>query len=278
MRKRNFLVVIAITIACVSLLNGNMKPAKEAGAAPNAFHFGFKRSVNGSIPSITEEGFEPIIQKHGSLFVGDTNKKELFLTFDNGYENGYTTKILDVLKDKKVPAAFFITGHYVKQHPELVKRMAAEGHIVGNHSWTHPDMTQLSAGQINTELEKVQKESQPLIGNQQMKYLRPPRGIFNEHVLATSKELGYTNVFWSIAYKDWDVNAQRGAQYAHEQVMKQLHPGAILLLHSVSSDNASALGGIIDAARKQGYEFKSLDDLTAQSHLNPLELMPSGQQ
>lgn len=269
--KRNFLIAIAITIAIASLWRGGIQLTDGAGAAPNVFHFGFKKSVNGSIPSIREEGFEPIINKHGALFVGDTNKKELFLTFDNGYENGYTSKILDVLKEKRVPAAFFITGHYVKQHADLVKRMADEGHIVGNHSWTHPDMTQLSAGQINTELQKVQEQSQPLIGNQQMKYLRPPRGIFNDHVLATSKQLGYTNVFWSIAYKDWDVNAQRGAQYAHDQVIKQLHPGAIMLLHAVSSDNAAALGGIIDEARKQGYEFKSLDDLMSRDKVEPTE-------
>ncbi len=246
-----------------------MKTARNA-QAPNAYHFGFKKSVNGSIPSIREEGFEPIVQKHGALFVGDTSKKELFLTFDNGYENGFTPKILDVLKTKNVPAAFFITGHYVKEHADLVKRMANEGHIVGNHSWTHPDMSTLSAEQIKVELDKVEQQTMPLIGNKKMTYLRPPRGIFNDHVLHVSKQLGYTNVFWSIAYKDWDVRAQKGAQYAHKQVMAQLHPGAILLLHSVSSDNAAALGGIIDAARAQGYEFKSLDDLTSANQ--PLQL------
>lgn len=228
-------------------------------AAPGAYHFGFKKSVNGSLPSIDEEGFKPIITKNEALFLGDTTKKELFLTFDNGYENGYTARILDVLKDKNVPALFFVTGHYVKDQPELLKRMVNEGHLIGNHSWSHPDMTKLSEGQIASELAQVKDKVEQLTGQQGMDYLRPPRGIFNDNVLAVSKRNGYTSVFWSIAYKDWDVNAQRGGSYAFEQVTKQLHPGAILLLHSVSKDNAEALGNIIDEARRQGYEFRALD-------------------
>lgn len=228
---------------------------------PGVYHFGFKKSVEGRLPSIDEEGFKNIVTKHGALFLGDTSKKELFLTFDNGYENGYTPRILDVLKEKKVPAAFFVTGHYVKDQPELIQRMAAEGHIVGNHSWSHPDMSQLSEGNIKTELDKVKEQVGILTGQKEMKYLRPPRGIFSERVLAASKQFGYTNVFWSVAYKDWDVNAQRGSQYAYSEVVKQLHPGAIILLHSVSKDNTEALGSIVDEARRQGYEFKSLDQL-----------------
>jgi peptidoglycan-N-acetylmuramic acid deacetylase len=228
---------------------------------PGVYHFGFKKSVNGALPSIDEEGFKDIITKHGALFTGDTSKKELYLTFDNGYENGFTPQILDVLKDKQTPAVFFVTGHYVKDQPDLIKRMAVEGHIVGNHSWSHPDMSQLSEGQIKVELDKVKEQVTQLTGQPRMDYLRPPRGIFNERVLAAAKQFGYTNVFWSVAYKDWDVNAQQGSQHAYEQVMKQLHPGAIILLHSVSKDNTGALGRIIDDARKQGYEFKSLDQL-----------------
>lgn len=231
-------------------------------AQPGVFHFGFKKSVDGKLPSIDEEGFKPIITKHGALFLGDTSRKELFLTFDNGYENGLTAKILDVLKEKGVPATFFVTGHYIKDQPELLKRMAAEGHIIGNHSWSHPDMTTLSEDAIRIELEKVKEQVREVTGQQDMTYLRPPRGIFNEKVLAASKGSGYTSVFWSIAYKDWDVRAQKGSAYAFQQVTKQLHPGAILLLHSVSQDNADALGSIIDEARGQGYEFKSLSDLT----------------
>lgn len=242
------------------VLAGTEQPASTSENQP--YHFGFKRSVNGQLPSINEEGFKPIVDRYDAVFTGDTARKELFLTFDNGYENGYTAPILDVLKTKKVPAAFFVTGHYVKDQPELVKRMAAEGHIVGNHSWSHPDMTTLGDGAIKEELEKVKQAAASLTGNNQMRYLRPPRGIFSEHVLRVTKELGYTNVFWSLAYKDWDVHAQKGAAYAYQKVTAQLHPGAVLLLHAVSKDNAEALSSIIDEARRQGYEFKTLDDLS----------------
>ncbi|MBS5912570.1 MAG: delta-lactam-biosynthetic de-N-acetylase [Paenibacillus macerans] len=243
----------------VGMLLGPAVPQTVNADSPH--HFGFKKSVNGSLPSINEEGFKEIVDKHGAIFLGDTSLKELFLTFDNGYENGYTAPILDTLKAKKVPAVFFVTGHYVKDQPELLKRMVAEGHLIGNHSWSHPDMTTISDERIRDELERVKQETAKVTGRQEMKYLRPPRGIFSDRTLRVTKELGYTNVFWSVAYKDWDVKAQRGADYAYRQVVSQLHPGAVILLHSVSKDNAAALGSIIDEARRQGYEFKSLDEL-----------------
>ncbi|WP_334076821.1 delta-lactam-biosynthetic de-N-acetylase [Paenibacillus sanfengchensis] len=232
-----------------------------AASADHPYHFGFKKSVGGQLPSIDQEGFKEIVDKHGAVFLADTTRKDLFLTFDNGYENGYTAPILDTLKTKKVPAVFFITGHYVKDQPELVRRMAAEGHLVGNHSWSHPDMTTISDSQIKEELDRVKEASAKLTGTERMAYLRPPRGIFSDRVLRVTKELGYTNVFWSVAYKDWDVNDQKGAPYAYRKVIDQLHPGAVILLHSVSKDNAAALGAIIDEARRQGYEFRSLDEL-----------------
>ncbi len=226
------------------------------------YHFGFKKSKNGQLPSIDQEGFKPIIDRHGAIFLGDTSKKELYLTFDNGYENGYTAKVLDVLKAKKVPVVFFVTGHYVKDQPELLKRMVKEGHLIGNHSWSHPDMTRISDSAIRKELDQVQKAVAEVTGQKEMRYLRPPRGIFSERTLAVSHQAGYVSVFWSLAYKDWDIHAQKGWKYAYDNVVAQLHPGAVILLHSVSRDNAEALGSIIDAARKQGYEFKRLDQLT----------------
>lgn len=225
------------------------------------YHFGFKKSKNGQLPSINEEGFKSIVDRHGAVFLGDTSKKELYLTFDNGYENGYTASILDTLLTRKVPAIFFVTGHYVKDQPELLKRMAAEGHLIGNHSWSHPDMTTIPNGKVKEELTKVQDAVAQVAGQKEMRYLRPPRGIFSDRTLAVSKELGYTNVFWSVAYRDWDTKVQRGWKYAYDSVMAQMHPGAVILLHSVSKDNADALGAIIDEARKQGYEFKTLDQL-----------------
>lgn len=248
--------LLLLVLVLVSAAPGT---ALAAGSGP--FHFGFKKSVDGKLPSIDQEGFKELLQKYGAIFMGDPEKKELYLTFDNGYENGYTARILDTLKEKKVPATFFVTGHYVKTQEELLKRMAAEGHIIGNHSWNHPDVTTISPQQLQQELERVKAEVARITGQQEMKYLRTPRGIFDERSLAVSKELGYTNVFWSLAYMDWDVKAQRGAGYAYDKVTAQLHPGAVVLLHSISKDNAEALGRIIDEARRRGYEFKSLDDM-----------------
>lgn len=232
-----------------------------------AFHFGFKRSVGEQLPSIQEEGFAHILDQNEALFIGNTSKKVLYLTFDNGYENGFTAPILDTLREKKVPAAFFVTGHYVKDQPELIKRMVDEGHIVGNHSWSHPDMTTMSNDQIRQELARVKDGVAAISSQKSMHYLRPPRGIFNDRVLAVSREEGYTSVFWSLAYKDWEVNNQKGADYAYQQIMKQLHPGSIMLIHSVSSDNAAALPRVIDDARAKGYEFESLDMLMAEKLL-----------
>ncbi|MDC0760468.1 delta-lactam-biosynthetic de-N-acetylase [Brevibacillus sp. AG] len=246
----------------ISLLLTSALPVDSIMASPDhPYHFGFKKSKNGQLPSINEEGFKGIVDRHGAVFLGDTTKKELYLTFDNGYENGFTPKILDTLVAKKVPAIFFVTGHFVKEQPELLKRMAQEGHLIGNHSWSHPDMTTVSNQKIKDELTKVSDAVQHVTGQANMRYLRPPRGIFSDRTLAVTKDMGYTNVFWSVAYKDWDTKVQRGAKYAYDSVMAQLHPGAVILLHSVSKDNAEALGMMIDEARKQGYEFKSLEQL-----------------
>ncbi|XID95727.1 delta-lactam-biosynthetic de-N-acetylase [Paenibacillaceae bacterium WGS1546] len=254
--------ILAWFIAAIALCIAGTASASDA--AP--YHFGFKKSRNGTLPSIAEEGFMDVLKRHDAIFLGGTRKKELYLTFDNGYENGLTSRILDVLRDKKVPAAFFVTGHFVKDQPELIVRMALEGHLIGNHSWSHPDLSQVGAGRIREEMEQVREAVAELTNRETMRYMRPPRGIFSGAMLGACRELGYTGVFWSVAYKDWDVNRQQGWRYAFDNVMGQLHPGAVILLHSVSRDNAEALDRIIDAARQQGYEFKSLDELTEKTY------------
>lgn len=245
-------------------------PSSSAlSAGDRAYHFGFKKSRNGEPASIDQEGFGPLLERYGAVYRGSPEGKNLYLTFDNGYENGYTAKILDVLKEKNVPACFFVTGHYVKDQPDLLRRMVREGHIVGNHSWSHPDFSALPDSRIREELEMVKRKVAEITGQRDMRYLRPPRGIFSERSLRVSQALGYTNVFWSIAYKDWDTSAQRGARHAYDSVVSQLHPGAIILLHSVSRDNAEALAAIIDEARRRGYTFRSLDHL-----LSPVPELP----
>lgn len=250
--------IVAITLLVCITMTAAIQPMEANGGT---YHFGFKKSRNGKLPSIDEEGFKPIVDKYGAVFMGKPEQKVLYMTFDNGYENGYTASILNTLRDKQVPAIFFVTGHYARTQAELMKRMTAEGHLIGNHSWSHPDLTTVSDGRLKEELDKVQTEVSQITGQQTMKYLRPPRGIFSERTLEVSSKLGYTNVFWSLAYKDWDVNDQRGWRYAYDNVIAQLHPGAVILLHSISKDNTQALGAIIDEAKRQGYQFVSLDHL-----------------
>jgi peptidoglycan-N-acetylmuramic acid deacetylase len=236
----------------------------DANYSNKPIHWGFKKSANHE-PADAGKELNELLGKYGAFYLGNSNKKEIYLTFDNGYENGYTAQVLDVLKKKKVPATFFVTGHYLKDQPELVKRMIKEGHIVGNHSWHHPDLTQISNERLKEELESVRLKIAELTGGHQGGYyLRPPRGIFSERTLALSHQLGYQNVFWSLAFVDWHIHNQKGWKYAYDNIMKQIHPGCILLLHTVSKDNADALERVIDDLRAQGYTFKSLDDLMAE--------------
>jgi peptidoglycan-N-acetylmuramic acid deacetylase len=253
----------------------NINIAEAKNLSNKTIHWGFTKSKNHSPPYAGKE-YEDLLQQHDSFYIGNTNKKNVYLTFDNGYENGHTSSILDVLKEKEVPAAFFVTGHYLKDQPELVKRMVTEGHIVGNHSWHHPDLTKVSDERLEQELQKVKSEFTNITGVQEMRYLRAPRGIFSERTLSLSKELGYTNVFWSLAFIDWKLDNQKGWKYSYDNIMKQIHPGAIILLHSISKDNVEALPKVIDDLQKEGYQFKSMDELILEKEFsNPFELLSS---
>ncbi|MCA1032620.1 delta-lactam-biosynthetic de-N-acetylase [Bacillus timonensis] len=239
----------------------------EASYSNKPIHWGFKKSKNEEPASAGKE-LDELLGKYGSFYMGDIEKKEIYLTFDNGYENGYTGQVLDVLKKKKVPATFFVTGHYLNDQPDLVKRMVKEGHIVGNHSWYHPDLTKVSDERLRKELDSVSEEIERLTGEKGGIYLRPPRGVFSERTLALSDKLGYVNVFWSLAFVDWHINNQKGWEYAYNNIMKQIHPGCILLLHTVSKDNAEALEKAIEDLEKRGYTFKSLDHLMAKRYFD----------
>ncbi len=189
-----------------------------------------------------------------------TKEKVLYLTFDCGYENGNTSKVLDVLKEKKVPAAFFCTLYEVKENKDLIKRMIDEGHIVGNHSDTHPSFAEISRTRMAEEIKSMDDYLRKEF-DYSAPFFRFPKGEYSENAVDLVNSLGYKCVFWSCSYADWDVNNQKGKEYAFKTVTARLHPGAIILLHSVSQDNAQALPEIIDYARENGYEFKSLTDL-----------------
>lgn len=240
----------------------------SAQAEAAGYGWGYQRNKDHRIPDIGK--YKDMLDKYGAYYADDSGDKDIYLTFDNGYEQGHTASILDVLKEEKVPATFFVTGHYVKEEPDLVKRMAAEGHIIGNHSYHHPDFSVISRDSIKEELDTLEAAVAEITDQKKLQYLRPPRGIFSEKTLEWTKELGYTHVFWSLAFKDWVTNAQKGWTYAYDEILSQIHPGAVILLHTVSSDNAEALSRVIKELKKQGYTFKSLDDLVVK------DMVPKG--
>ncbi|WP_053365119.1 delta-lactam-biosynthetic de-N-acetylase [Bacillus sp. FJAT-27245] len=256
--RKLYMILFAV---CIILAFIPKKSHGQTSSTP--FGWGFKRGQNEQQADAGWQ-YEALLEKNGAFYKGSPDEKIVYLTFDNGYENGYTEKVLDVLKKEKVPAAFFVTGHYIESAPEYVERMVREGHIVGNHSWGHPDFTKIPDAQIKQELERVRAAYQELTGKKKMSYVRPPRGTFSDRSMAVSKEAGYTHVFWSLAFVDWNVNQQRGWQYSYDNIMRQIHPGAVILLHSVSKDNADALEKVIVDLKAKGYKFKSLDHLAKQ--------------
>lgn len=229
-------------------------------ALAEELHWGFKKTSNEQ-PVEMGAQTDQMLQKYGAAYKGNGNKKVLYLTFDNGYENGFTESILNTLKKEKAPATFFLTGHYVTSAPDLVKRMIKDGHIIGNHSDKHPNMARLSEQEMLKEWESFDKKLNDLTGIKRTYYTRPPEGIYNEALIATGQKYGYRHIFWSIAFKDWEKDVRRGGDYAYNELMKQIHPGAIILMHTVAQDNAEALPKFIKDAKAMGYTFASLDDL-----------------
>lgn len=257
MRNKTITKTIIMFLLAFLSLNYNVQAS--------GYGWGYKKNSDHEIPDIGK--YAEMLKRYGAYYADYSGEKVIYVTFDNGYEQGHTAQILDTLKENTVPATFFVTGHYVDSEPGLVKRMVDEGHIIGNHSYHHPDFSVLSKAAVQKELETLEEAVATISAQKELKYLRPPRGIFNEQTLKWSNELGYIHVFWSLAFNDWQINKQKGWQYAFDQIMAQIHPGAIVLLHTVSSDNAEALPHVIKALKEQGYQFKSLDDLVMQDML-----------
>lgn len=217
--------------------------------------------ASGGKAHFTVEEFQDTFDKYGALTLDrKSEEKVLYLTFDCGYEyENLTSRVLDVLKEKQVTATFFCTLDHIKKEEALITRMIKEGHIVGNHSSTHPSFAEISREQMIKEIEETENYLREGFGYS-AKYFRFPAGEYTENALDAVKSMGYMSVFWSVAYDDWQTDNVRGKAYAVEKVMSRLHPGAVILLHSVSRDNADALGEIIDKARAEGYVFKSLTE------------------
>lgn len=218
--------------------------------------------------SFQEDGKPPVanathdeLAKYDAYYAEDTTEKVLYITFDAGYENGYTPAILDALKKHNAKATFFIVGNYISTSPDLVKRMIAEGHIVGNHSFNHPDMSQMNEEQFSKELGELEALYEQTTGEPMKKFYRPPQGKYSENNLAIAKKLGYKTFFWSLAYVDWNTDSQPSHEEAFDKLLKRVHPGAIVLLHSTSKTNGEILDELLTKWEDMGYTFKSLDEL-----------------
>ena len=219
--------------------------------------------------SFRTEGKPPVgpassaqLSKYDAVYLGNTAEKVLYLTFDAGYENGCTAKILDALKKHQVPAAFFLVGHYIESNPDLVRRMVAEGHTVGNHTMHHYDMSKLSdKASFQKELSGLEELYKSVIGSELPRYYRPPQGIYSENNLEMAKELGYKTVFWSLAYVDWNNDSQPTKETAFGKLLPRTHDGAVILLHSTSQTNAEILDELLTKWKAMGYRFAPISEL-----------------
>lgn len=219
--------------------------------------------------SFPEEGKTPTgnasvedLAKYDAYYLGDTSQKVIYLTFDCGYENGCTETILDALKKHNAPAAFFVVGHMIESAPDIVKRMAAEGHVVGNHTFHHPDMSSISdQAAFQKELDSLAALYQKTTGQPLSHFYRPPQGKYSEENLRQAQALGYQTVFWSLAYVDWNTDNQPSPEQAYAKLLPRIHDGAIVLLHSTSKTNAEILDQLLTKWENMGYSFRSLHDL-----------------
>ena len=233
--------------------------ASDSSTKELNWYYGAK-DTNG-IPEQPKESASFLKESNG-YYLGDTSKKIIYLTFDEGYEKGYTGSILDTLKELNIPAAFFVVKPYITSNPELVKRMVNEGHLVCNHTNHHPSMASITdSDKFKKELTDVEDAYKSLIGSDMPKYFRPPMGKYSKYSLEKTKELGYKSIFWSFAYKDWLVDDQPSESYAIEKIKKGAHSGEIMLLHAVSNTNTKVLKTVLSDLQKEGYEFKPLSEL-----------------
>lgn len=258
----SIIFVIIFTLTCKTIL-----------LAKNNTNWGLSFNKEKNTPP-TGNASPEYLKKYNAYFLDsnyitkkDTNNEEnknkkIYITFDAGYEAGYMPKILESLKKHNVKATFFVVGTLIKSNPEIIKQIVQDGHIVGNHTMTHPNMSKMETMEdFKKEIEPVEKLYKELIGSDMPKYYRPPQGIYNEENLQMANELGYKTIFWSLAYVDWYKNNQPTKEEAFSKLLPRVHNGAILLLHSTSKTNAIILDELLTKLENEGYSFGSLDEL-----------------
>ena len=257
MRKRDLLILLAaLTTGAVTaggIFSGRALPT-------GAWGLSFRQE---GAPPIGNAGIDQL-KRYDAAYIGSTSEKVLYLTFDAGYENGCTEKILDTLQKHNVKAAFFLVGNYIEKNADLVRRMTEEGHIVGNHTMHHYDMSKISEKAAFTkELQDLETLYKDTTGQDMPKYYRPPQGIYSEENLRMAQELGYRTVFWSLAYVDWNNDSQPTREQAFAKLLPRTHPGAVVLLHSTSKTNAEILDELLTKWEEEGYRFATVEELFA---------------
>ena len=275
MRRIHKIIIYTISITCIFVFTfsvANLNKIRDTnqviqtsstiqnidGLSNKKIGWGIKRNDNHDQPDVGTTN-KQILDKYEGYSIGNKDSKKVYLTFDEGYEAGYTEKILEVLKQNELKPTFFITAHYVNTQPELVQKMIDDGHIIGNHTVNHKSMPDLDIDTIKKEVMNLHTSIFEKY-NYEMKYLRPPMGEYSEKTVAYTKSLGYTTVMWSFAYDDWDEQKQGREDYAKQKILDNVHNGAIILLHGNSKDNTKVLDYCIKEIKKMGYEFKSLDE------------------
>lgn len=255
MRKRDLIFIIGAL--AVALLLGLGKIGRSA--VPTAA-WGLSFRTEGVAPIGTAS--ENQLRRLDAAYLGDTTHKVLYLTFDAGYENGYTGQILDTLKKHNAPAVFFLVGNYIEKNADLVRRMVSEGHTIGNHTMHHPDMSKIGdMDSFRKELEDLASLYEEVTGQPLEKYYRPPQGVYSESNLKMAQELGYKTVFWSLAYVDWNNDAQPTKEQAFAKLLPRIHNGAVILLHATSQTNSLILDELLTKLEEEGYRFAPISEL-----------------
>ena len=262
LRLTSLAAVLAVAIAGLGVTSKLLDKNAVSTSADGNWGLTFQQAWQPPVANATAD----YLKKFDAYYAEDTKEKVLYLTFDAGYEYGNKAKILDALNNHQAPAAFFLVGNYLKTSPELVKRMVKEGHIVGNHTFHHPDMSQISTMEtFSKELGDLEKLYQQTTGQEMKKFYRPPQGRYSEKNLEMAKKLGYHTIFWSLAYVDWYESQQPTREEAFKKLIPRVHPGAIVLLHSTSRTNAQILDELLTKWEELGYTFRSLDQLVEES-------------
>ncbi len=257
MRKRDLILLItALAVAVVLTLHLTLNNVMSTA------NWGLSFQTEGDAPQGPASVNQ--LKKYDAAYLGDTGEKVLYLTFDAGYENGCTAKILDTLQKHNAPAAFFLVGNYIQQNPDLVRRMVNQGHIVGNHTMHHYDMSKISdRSAFQKELTDLETLYLDTVGQEMPKFYRPPQGTYSESNLQMAKSLGYKTVFWSLAYVDWNNDKQPTAEYAFGKLLPRTHNGAVVLLHSTSATNAAIFDELLTKWEQMGYRFAPITELFA---------------